>query len=124
MLDAAAAAGANIAVLQEAWTCPFFFCTREKYPWLELAENAATGESVQFIQRKAKELNMVIVTSILEIDENHADTIWNTCVVISNKYVPATIYHIPSHTFMGLLRNTSHVFVDTNLSRSIFHHEL
>ena len=27
---------------------------------------------------------MVIVSSILERDEDHGDTIWNTCVVISN----------------------------------------
>lgn len=27
---------------------------------------------------------MVIVSPILERDENHGDTIWNTCVVISN----------------------------------------
>jgi beta-ureidopropionase len=30
MLDAAAEGGANICCLQEAWTAPFFFCTREK----------------------------------------------------------------------------------------------
>jgi beta-ureidopropionase len=30
MLDAAAECGANICCLQEAWTAPFFFCTREK----------------------------------------------------------------------------------------------
>jgi len=27
---------------------------------------------------------MVIISSILERDEDHGDTIWNTCVVISN----------------------------------------
>jgi beta-ureidopropionase len=27
---------------------------------------------------------MVIISSILERDENHGDTLWNTAVVISN----------------------------------------
>lgn len=38
IVDAAAALGVNVLGLQEAWTCPFFFCTREKHPWLEFAE--------------------------------------------------------------------------------------
>lgn len=32
----------------------------------------------------AKRYNMVILSSILERDENHGDVLWNTCVVISN----------------------------------------
>lgn len=87
MIDAAALCGTNVLCLQEAWTCPFFFCTREKHPWLEFAESAEHGESVKFLQAKAKKHNMVIISPILEIDENHADTIWNTVVVISNRYV-------------------------------------
>jgi len=84
LIDAAAAMGANVLGLQEAWTCPFFFCTRERLPWLEFAESAETGRSVKFLQRKAREHNMVIISPILEVDETHADTIWNTAVVISN----------------------------------------
>uniref|UniRef100_A0A914P1X2 CN hydrolase domain-containing protein n=1 Tax=Panagrolaimus davidi TaxID=227884 RepID=A0A914P1X2_9BILA len=33
MIEAAALAGANIIGLQEAWTMPFAFCTRERLPW-------------------------------------------------------------------------------------------
>ncbi|GFS56460.1 beta-ureidopropionase [Trichonephila clavipes] len=33
----------NIICFQEAWTMPFAFCTREKHPWCEFAENAETG---------------------------------------------------------------------------------
>lgn len=63
---------------------PFAFCTREKHPWCEFAEDANTGPSTKFLQVLAKQYNMVIVSPILERDENHGDTIWNTAVVISN----------------------------------------
>ena len=82
MLDAAGLMGVNVACLQEAWTAPFFFCTREKRPWLEFAEDALTGPSVVFIQRMAKKLGMVIVSPILERDSAHQGTIWNTAVVV------------------------------------------
>ena len=38
IIEIAALEGANVIGLQEAWTCPFFMCTREKYPWLEFSE--------------------------------------------------------------------------------------
>jgi len=85
MIDAAALMGANIVCLQEAWTGAFFFCTRERYPWSELAEDPEEGRSTKFIQKMAKKYNMVIVSPILERDEEHGDTIWNTAVVIGNK---------------------------------------
>ena len=44
MIDAAGAAGVNVLCLQEAWTMPFAFCTREKQPWMEFAECAQTGQ--------------------------------------------------------------------------------
>lgn len=84
LIDAAAGCGANVVCLQEAWTGPFFFCTREKQPWLELAEDAQTGPSFVFISRLAKKHNMVIVSPILERDEAHGSTIWNTAVVVGN----------------------------------------
>ena len=37
MIDAAGAARVQVLCLQEAWTMPFGFCTREKYPWVGLA---------------------------------------------------------------------------------------
>ena len=78
------AAGFDILCLQEAWTMPFAFCTREKYPWCEFAEPAETGPSTKFCQELAKKYNAVIISPILERDENDGDTIWNTAVVISN----------------------------------------
>lgn len=68
---------------QEAWTMPFAFCTREK-SWCEFAESAEHGKSTQFIQELARKYNMVIVSPILERDEAHGDTLWNTAVIIGN----------------------------------------
>eukprot|EP00735_Rhodelphis_limneticus_P012258 TRINITY_DN5478_c0_g1::TRINITY_DN5478_c0_g1_i1::g.26664::m.26664 TRINITY_DN5478_c0_g1::TRINITY_DN5478_c0_g1_i1::g.26664 ORF type:complete len:453 (-),score=108.39,sp/Q964D8/BUP1_DICDI/62.11/4e-176,CN_hydrolase/PF00795.17/3.3e+03,CN_hydrolase/PF00795.17/8.9e-35,AP_endonuc_2/PF01261.19/2.7,AP_endonuc_2/PF01261.19/1.1e+02 TRINITY_DN5478_c0_g1_i1:200-1534(-) len=85
IIDAAAAMGVNVLCLQEAWTCPFFFCTRENYPWLEFSEPVSVDSpSGKFISAKAKQHNMVIVSPILERDLEHGDTIHNTAVVFSN----------------------------------------
>ncbi len=62
----------------------FSFSTREKHPWLEFAEDAENGPSTQFLRTIAKKYNMVIISPILERDSVHADTIWNTAVVIGN----------------------------------------
>jgi hypothetical protein len=62
---------------------PFAFCTREKH-WCELAEAAATGPSTQLLSGLARKHNMVIVSPILERDDAHGETIWNTAVVIGN----------------------------------------
>ncbi|XP_023949438.1 beta-ureidopropionase-like [Bicyclus anynana] len=82
IIDTAAAEGVNIVCLQEAWGMPFFFCTREKLPWCEFAESATEGESVQFLKSLAVKHGMVIVSPILERDDAHGDTIWNTAIVI------------------------------------------
>uniref|UniRef100_D3TMN3 Beta-ureidopropionase n=1 Tax=Glossina morsitans morsitans TaxID=37546 RepID=D3TMN3_GLOMM len=85
MIKAAALANVNIICLQEAWTMPFAFCTREKFPWCEFAEEAADGPTTKMLQEWAKAFNMVIISPILERDTNHSDTIWNTAVIISNR---------------------------------------
>lgn len=64
---------------------PFAFCTREKAPWMEFAESAKDGQSVRFIQEMAAKHNMVIVSSILERDHAHGETIHNTAVVVGNR---------------------------------------
>jgi beta-ureidopropionase len=84
LIHAAGAMGCNVLGLQEAWTMPFAFCTREKQPWLEFAE-PVDGPSTQFLQRLARMYNMVIVSPILERDEAHGGTIHNTAVVIGNR---------------------------------------
>jgi beta-ureidopropionase len=84
LIHLASLGGANVICLQECWTMPFAFCTREKYPWLEFAESPTEGRSVVFIREMAKKYNMVIVSHILERDEEHGETIWNTAVVVKN----------------------------------------
>ncbi|CAK1542235.1 unnamed protein product [Leptosia nina] len=85
LIDAAATEGVNILCLQEAWSMPFAFCTREKTPWCEFAENVNTGPSTNFLIALAKKYGMVIISPILERDELHGDLIWNTAVVINEK---------------------------------------
>ncbi|XKL65148.1 hypothetical protein PGB90_005234 [Kerria lacca] len=80
----AAKAEINIICLQEAWNMPFAFCTREKQPWCEFAECAETGTTTKFLQKICKELNIVVISPILERDEIKSDIIWNTIVVIDN----------------------------------------
>ncbi|XP_057787966.1 beta-ureidopropionase [Salvia miltiorrhiza] len=82
IIEAAGASGVNILCLQEAWTMPFAFCTREK-KWCEFAE-PIDGESTKFLQEFARRYNMVIVSPILERDVNHGETLWNTSVIIGN----------------------------------------
>lgn len=82
IIATAADEGVNIICLQEAWSMPFAFCTREKQPWCEFAESATDGPSNVFLKELAANYNMVIVSPILERDESHGDTLWNTAVVI------------------------------------------
>jgi beta-ureidopropionase len=85
MIRAAGEAGVNVLCLQEAWTMPFAFCTREKYPWVEFAEDARTGPSTQYLRTMARKYNMVIVSPILERDTSaHLDKLWNTAVIIGS----------------------------------------
>jgi len=84
LVHAAGAMGCNVLGLQEAWTMPFAFCTREKHPWLEFAE-PVDGPSTRFLARLARMYDMVIVSPILERDETHGGTIHNTAVVIGNR---------------------------------------
>ncbi|XP_034833487.1 beta-ureidopropionase-like [Maniola hyperantus] len=84
IINVAAEEGVNVVCLQEAWSMPFIFCTREKQPWCEFAESATDGASVQFLKELAAKYGMVIISPILERDEAHGDTIWNTAVVIND----------------------------------------
>jgi beta-ureidopropionase len=84
IIEAAGRMGVNVLGLQEAWTMPFAFCTREKQPWLEFAE-PIDGPSTRFLAELARRWNMVIVSPILERDEVHGGTIHNTAVIIGNR---------------------------------------
>nr|XP_056715585.1 beta-ureidopropionase [Euleptes europaea] len=84
IVEVAAMCKVNVVCFQEAWTMPFAFCTREKLPWTEFAESAEDGPTTRFCQKLAKKHNMVVVSPILERDDVHGGTLWNTAVVISN----------------------------------------
>jgi len=84
IVDIAAKCGVNIICFQEAWTMPFAFCTREKHPWCEFAENAETGPTTILCSELAVKYDMVIVSPILERDETYGDVMWNTAVIVSN----------------------------------------
>ncbi|KAF3639774.1 Beta-ureidopropionase [Capsicum annuum] len=82
MIDAVGSSAVNILCLQEAWTMPFLFCTREK-KWCEFAKQI-DGESTSFLQQFAQKYYMVIISPILERDLNHGETLWNKTVIIGN----------------------------------------
>lgn len=84
IIEAAYQCGVNVICMQEAWNMPFAFCTKEKHPWTQFAESAESGPTTQFLQELSVRYNMVIVSPILERDENHGDVLWNTVVVIDN----------------------------------------
>ena len=84
LIEAAAAAGAQVVGLQECWTSPFFMCTREKQPWCDFAEDAVKGPTFAFISKLAKKHHLVIISPILERDVNRQGVLWNTAVVISS----------------------------------------
>jgi beta-ureidopropionase len=83
MITAAAYKGANVVCMQECWTSPFFMCTRERYPWVEFAEDPIHGESTQLIMALAKKHNMVILSPILEKDPVQG-VLHNAVVFIDN----------------------------------------
>ncbi|VDM74808.1 unnamed protein product [Strongylus vulgaris] len=84
MIEAAAAAGANVVCMHEFWAMPYVFCTRERLPWTEFAESAEDGPTTKFMCQLAVKHNLVIVSSILERDDSKDEVLWNTAVVISN----------------------------------------
>ncbi|CAG2179314.1 unnamed protein product, partial [Oppiella nova] len=119
MISAAALCGVNIICFQEAFTMPFAFCTRERLPWIELAESAETGPTTTFLQEIARMNDMVIVSPILERDETHGDILWNTAVVISNSgqvLGKSRKNHIPR---VGDF-NESTYYMESNLGHPVF----
>lgn len=83
MIASAASENVRIICLQEAWTMPFFLCTGEKERWADFAESAVDGPSTLFLSKLAKKHEMVVVSPILERDED--GKWWNTAVIIDEK---------------------------------------
>ena len=119
MIEAAAADGANIVCLQEAWNMPFAFATREKH-WAEFAEDAYTGPATLMLSEYAKRFDMVIVSPILERDNKHLGQLWNTAVVIGHSGNVVGISrknHIPR---VGDF-NESTYYMEGNTGHPVFH---
>jgi len=119
LIEAAAQAGAQIICLQEAWTMPFAFCTRERLPWTEFAESAEQGPTTKFLKQLASKHGVVIISPILERDEEKDDSIWNTAVVISHtgNYIGKTRKnHIPR---VGDF-NESTYYMESTLGHPVF----
>lgn len=122
LIDAAASEGVQILCLQEAWSMPFFLCTREKEDWEEFAESAETGPSFQFLSKLAQKYEMVIVSPILE---NENGVWWNTAAVINengNFLGKHRKNHLPSvgsfsETFYYLPGNTGHPVFETKYAK-------
>ncbi|XP_063396601.1 beta-ureidopropionase-like [Mytilus trossulus] len=125
IIEVASLCGVNVICLQEAWTMPFAFCTREKHPWCEFAESAEDGATTKLLQELAKKYNMVIVSPILERDADHGDILANTAVVISNtgQYLgKSRKNHIPrvgdfNESTYYMEGNTGHKVFDTQFGK-------
>ncbi|KAL4660339.1 beta-ureidopropionase isoform X1 [Arapaima gigas] len=125
IVEVAAMCGVNIVCFQETWTMPFAFCTREKAPWTEFAESVEDGHTTCFCQELAKKYNMVVVSPILERDEAHAGTLWNTAVIVSGSgsvLGKTRKNHIPrvgdfNESTYYMEGNTGHRVFDTQFGR-------
>ncbi|KAM7542367.1 hypothetical protein Aperf_G00000016773 [Anoplocephala perfoliata] len=119
IIDAAGACGVNVLCLQEAWTMPFAFCTRERVPWCEFAESAENGPTTKFLSQYAKKYSMVIVSPILERDLDFGEVIWNAAVVIDQNgkvLGKSRKNHIPR---VGDF-NESTYYMESNLGHLVF----
>ncbi|GJQ81336.1 hypothetical protein Trydic_g20548 [Trypoxylus dichotomus] len=121
-IESATKASVNIFCFQEAWTMPFAFCTREKVPWCEYAEDAEKGPTTKFLQSLASRNNMVIISPILERDGDHNDVLWNTAVVIDNHG-----YYLGKHRKNHIPRvgdfNESTYYMEGNTGHPVFETE-
>ncbi|KAJ5075807.1 beta-ureidopropionase [Anaeramoeba ignava] len=119
LIEAAAMMNVNVCCLQESWPSPFFFCTREKFPWLQFAQDVFEGPSVKFCCQLAKQFNMVIVCPIIERDTQHQDIIWNTAVVVSN-HGEVIGYHRKNHIPRVGDFNESTYYMEGNTGHPVF----
>lgn len=98
---------------------PFAFCTREKHPWTEFAEDALTGPSTELLTKLAQKYNMVIINPILERDNVKGEVLWNTAVVINadgRVLGKSRKNHIPRKNDF----NESHYYMESTLGHPVF----
>ena len=80
LIRRAAARGARIVGLGELCTAPYFALAQQAF-WRDLAEPAATGPSCKYFSAIARELGVVIVAPIYELDAA-SDRRYDTALVI------------------------------------------
>ncbi|XP_050669922.1 uncharacterized protein LOC126968819 [Leptidea sinapis] len=123
IINAAALEGVQILCLQETWSMPFFLCTKERTKWGEFAESAEYGPSTLFLSELAAKYKMVIISPILEVDDE--GVWWNTAVIINEKgeYIGKhRKNHLPSVGSFSEISyyspgNTGHMVFDTNYAK-------
>ena len=99
LLRVAAKAGVKVVGLGELFTGPYFALGRDPL-WFGLAEDAHTGPTVSALRACARELSLVLVAPIYELDSASGER-FNTAVIIEADGALAGLYrknHIPHGT--------------------------
>lgn len=97
LLDEAAAAGAQIACLQEIFYGPYF-CAEQQTRWYDFTEPVPDGATVRLMQDVARKHQMALVVPVYEIEQE--GVYYNTAAVIDSagryvgKYRKTHIPHV------------------------------
>ena len=97
MIRQAAAAGGQIICLQEIFNGPYF-CAEQSTRWYDMTEQVPGGETIQLMQKLAKELRVVLIVPVNEVETE--GIYYNTAAVIHNdgsylgKYRKTHIPHV------------------------------
>lgn len=83
LMDVARERGAQLICFGELFTAPFF-ALREDPMWRALAEDALTGPTVTELRAAARELGLIVVAPIYELDARSGKR-FNTSVVIDER---------------------------------------
>ena len=97
LIRQAAAAGGQIVCLQEIFYGPYF-CAEQSIRWYDFTEPVPDGPTIQMMQKLAKELRVVIIVPVYEMESE--GIYYNTAAVIHNdgrylgKYRKTHIPHV------------------------------
>ena len=93
----AAEQGAQIVCLQEIFYGPYF-CAEQQTRWYDFTEPVPGGETIQLLQKLARELHVVLIVPVYEVEQE--GVYYNTAAVIHNdgsylgKYRKTHIPHV------------------------------
>jgi beta-ureidopropionase len=97
LIRQAAAAGGQVVCLQEIFYGPYF-CAEQSIRWYDFTEPVPEGPTIQLMQKLAKELRIVLVVPVYEVEGE--GIFYNTAAVIHNdgtylgKYRKTHIPHV------------------------------